>query len=118
MAYLDPAMERVTDGRQVRFATTDDFLTIAETASGMKLDWFFEVYLRQPKLPKLIAEHDGNQLKLHWDVPDGLPFPMPIELQIGNATKRYEMLQGSLTVPIESGQSFVVDPQHWILKAE
>ena len=30
MAYPDPAMEKVTDGRQCRFATTDDFLHIAE----------------------------------------------------------------------------------------
>ena len=118
MAYLNPTMEKVTDGRQVRFATTDDFLTIAETASGMKLDWFFEVYLRQPKLPKLIAERDGNQLRLHWDVPEGLRFPMPIEVQVGSSTKRYEMSVGSVTVPIESGESFVVDPQHWILKSE
>jgi len=118
MAYLDPAMEKVTDGRQVRFANTDDFLAIAEKTSGFKLDWFFEVYLRQPKLPRLIAERQGNQLKLHWDVPEGLPFPMPVEVKIGNSTKRYEMSQGFATVPIESGQTFVVDPQSWILRAE
>jgi len=81
----------------------------------MKLDWFFEVYLRQPKLPKLIAERDGNQLKLRWNVPDGLPFPMPVDVEIGNSTKRYEMPGGSATVPIEPGQSFVVVPQNWIL---
>src|SRR5690606_23925924 len=40
MAYPDPADERVTDGSQVRFATTDDFLEIAERVSGKDLDWF------------------------------------------------------------------------------
>ena len=34
MAYLDPAMEKVRDGRQVRFANTDDFLAIAENTSA------------------------------------------------------------------------------------
>jgi aminopeptidase N len=118
MAYPDPRMEKVTDGRQVRFATTDDFLHLAETASGMKLDWFFEVYLRQPKLPRLITEKTGNQITLRWDVPEGLPFPMPIEIQVGNSTKRYEMSSGTVTVPIESGQNVIVDPQGWILKAQ
>ena len=56
MAYPDPRMEKVTNGKQVHFATTDDFLHIVEKESGADLDWFFEVYLRQPKLPKLITE--------------------------------------------------------------
>jgi aminopeptidase N len=47
MAYPDPRMEKVTNGKQVHFASTDDFLHIAENASGVDLDWFFELYLRQ-----------------------------------------------------------------------
>ena len=118
MAYPDARTEKPGNRPQTRFATTDDFLHIAETASGMKLDWFFEVYLRQPKLPKLITETSGNQMTLRWDVPDRLPFPMPVEVQVGNSTKRYEMPGGSVTVPIESGQSVVVDPRGWILKVQ
>ena len=48
MAYPTKEMETYTDGRQERLVNTDDFLTIAEHDSGMKLDWFFELYLRQP----------------------------------------------------------------------
>lgn len=118
MAYPDPRMEKITNGKQVHFATTDDFLYIAETASGTELDWFFEVYLRQPKLPKLISEKKSNQLTLCWESPDGLPFPMPVEVQIGNATKRHELPGGTVTIPIEPGQNVVVDPQNWILKAQ
>lgn len=118
MAYPDPRIEKLTNGRQLRFANTDDFLQIAEAASGMKLDWFFEVYLRQPKLPKLITEKTGNQMTLRWDVPEDLPFPMPVELQVGNSTKRHEMSGGAVAVPIESGQNVVVDPKNWILKAQ
>ncbi len=118
MAYPDPRMEKVTNGSQVRFATTDDFLAIAEGASGMELDWFFEVYLRQPKLPTLVTEKSDNQLTLRWETPENLPFAMPLEVQIGNTTKRYEMPNGQATIPIESGQNVVVDPQNWIVKTQ
>jgi aminopeptidase N len=49
MAYPTKEMERWTDGRQTRLVNTDDFLAIAEEESKMELDWFFEMYLRQPK---------------------------------------------------------------------
>jgi aminopeptidase N len=46
LAYPDPAMEGVTDGRQTWLATTEDFIDIAEATSGEELGWFFEVYVR------------------------------------------------------------------------
>ncbi len=118
MAYPDPRMEKITNGKQVHFATTDDFLHIAEKESGADLDWFFEVYLRQPKLPKLITEKTDKQLTLRWESPDGLPFPMPVEVQIGETTKRYEMPNGTVSIPVAEGQKVFVDPQGWILKAQ
>jgi aminopeptidase N len=117
MAYPDPKMESVKNGRQFRFATTDDFQHIAEQASGMKLDWFFDVYLRQPALPRLIKETKGNALVLRWDAPGGIKFPMPVEVQTGDKTRRVEMNQeGGVTVPFEAGQTPVVDPKSRILK--
>lgn len=118
MAYPDPRLEKVTNGKQVRFATTDDFLHIAEKESGADLDWFFEVYLRQPKLPKLITQKKANQLMLHWETPDGLPFPMPVDVQIGDTKKRYELTDGAVTIPVAEGQNVTVDPQGWILKEQ
>lgn len=118
MAYPDPRMEKVTSGAQVHFATTDDFLHIAEKQSGTDLDWFFEVYLRQPKLPKLVTEKTNDHVTLHWDSPDGLPFPMPVEVKVGETTKRYELPSGTVTIPIAAGQNVVVDPDGWILKAQ
>jgi aminopeptidase N len=118
MAYPDSQMEKITNGRQVRFATTDEFLHIAEAASGMELDWFFEVYLRQPELPKLLTERNNNQLTMRWQVPANLPFPMPVEVRKGSLTKRLEMPPGSGSVPIESGESVSIDPHNWILKAQ
>jgi len=117
MAYPDPAMERITDGRQCRYATTDDFLHIAESASARRLDWFFEVYLRQPKLPRLVQTMDGSMLRLKWETPDGPPFPMPIDVLIGDALKRVEMVGGHATLTIPAGVTPVVDPQHRVLRA-
>ena len=117
MAYPDARLEKVTNGGQVRFATTDEFLRIVEKASGKDLDWFFEVYLRQPKLPRLVSETRGNDLVLRWEVPENLPFPMPIEVQIGNSVKRFEMSSGEISIPPGSVETVRVDPQNWILKA-
>lgn len=116
MAYPDPKMESVKNGRQFRFATTDDFRRIAEQASGMKLDWFFDVYLRQPALPRLIKETKGNSLVLRWEAPGGIKFPMPVEVQTGTQTRRVEMNQNEVTIPFDAGQTPVVDPKSRILK--
>jgi aminopeptidase N len=113
MAYPDPAMEKVTDGSQVRFTDTEEIRAIAEKASGEKLDWFFEVYLRQPKLPKIVVDREGTKVTIHWNVPDDLPFPMPVEVQIGEKTERMN-LPATITVP--EGTDVEVDPKRWILR--
>ncbi len=118
MAYPTARMEKITDGRQTRLATTDEFLKIAERQSGKRLDWFFELYLRQPALPKLVAEARGNQLTLRWDAPSNLLFPMPVEVSIGGVTKRYEMPNGTVTIPLPQDAQYVVDPNGWVLKAQ
>ena len=116
MAYPELSFEKVKDGRQVRFATTDDFLKITEAASGMDLDWFFDVYLRQPKLPKLMIERGASETQLWWDVPEQLPFPMPLEVQIGNEKRRYDLNNGRMRLPIAAAEKVAVDPEGWILK--
>ena len=118
MAYPDPKMEMIKDGKQCRFATTEDFRRIAEEISGIKLDWFFEVYLRQPKLPRLITERQENQLLLRWETPENLPFPMPVEVSIGDKVQRYQTTQGRVAIPLAAGQQAVIDPHGWVLRAE
>lgn len=117
MAYPTKEMETYTDGRQERLVTTDDFLTIAEQDSGMKLDWFFELYLRQPKLPKLVSEVSGNTLNLQWETPNNMPFPMPVDVVVDGKTQRVEMPNGKGSV-IYSGKPPVIDPNGWVLKAQ
>jgi aminopeptidase N len=83
----------------------------------MDLDWFFEVYLRQPKLPRLVSSAENNTLNLAWETPDNLPFLMPVEIAIDGKTQRVEMKGGKATVNF-TGAAPVIDPNGWILKAQ
>jgi len=113
--YPDPKMEQVTDGSQTHFMTTNAFIHTAETISGQELDWFFDVYVRQPRLPKLEAEWEGNQLLLSWEAPDGLDFPMPIDIQIGDERQRILIPTEGARVTVAGGQTINVDPDFTIL---
>jgi aminopeptidase N len=118
MAYPSPEMEKITDGRQVRLVTSDDFVHIAEEISGKKLDWFFELYLRQPALPKLIAEKKGDDLVLRWETPGRMPFPMPVEVGVGGEVKRYDMENGRVVIPLPKQADFELDPHGWVLRED
>jgi aminopeptidase N len=117
MAYPDPALERVTDGSHVRFATTEAFRRIAEEASGMELGWYFETYLRQPALPRLAVEPAGEGWTLRWENPAGVPFPMPVDVQVGRERRRIAMPDGQAHVEVPGGRAPVIDPDRWILRA-
>jgi aminopeptidase N len=121
MAYPTKEMEKFTDGRQERLVNTDDFLTIAEADSGMKLDWLFEMYLRQPRLPRLATAGSGSGsggvMTLSWETPNNMPFPMPIDVVINGKAQRIEMKDGKATVTY-TGAPPVIDPDGWVLKAQ
>ncbi len=114
-AYPDPAMESVTNGKQCRLANTDDYLRLAEQVTGKRLDWFFNVYLRQPVLPKLEYSKKDTVLKLKWTTPNNLPFYLPVDVQIGSNKVRVEMLDGTGSVSVPVGTSYQFDPDAWIL---
>ncbi|WP_234570295.1 M1 family metallopeptidase [Rhodohalobacter sp. 614A] len=115
-AYPTEEMESVTDGSQVRFATTDDFLNLAEKISGQDLDWLFEIYLRQPKLPVLHASRQGVLVTLRWEVPEGLKFPMPIEVQINGEVVMMSPENNRIAFEVGETVQVEADPDNWILK--
>jgi aminopeptidase N len=115
MAYPNPKMERVKNGKQFHFATTDDFLRIAERESGKDLKWFFDVYLRQPALPKLRVETKPNQLVLRWETPNNMPFPLPVEVRIAGETRRVEMANNTGSIPLPQDARYEIDPNGWLL---
>lgn len=115
-AYPDPASEAVTDGRQCRFASTEEFQALVERLSGQDLDWFFHVYLRQPELPVLVTEVREGELHLEWHVAGELEFPMPVEVETGGERVRVEMPVGRGSLSWVGDDEPVLDPDGWILR--
>lgn len=115
MAYPTPESEKWTDGRALRLVTTDDFVTIASRESGQDLRWFFEVYVRQAKLPTLKSETVDGALRLEWATPENLPFDMPIDVVVEGRTVRVPMRGRRGSVPF-SGTPPAIDPNGWVLR--
>ncbi|HED65127.1 MAG TPA: M1 family peptidase [Planctomycetes bacterium] len=117
MAYPDPELEGRTDGSACRFSDTEEIRRIAEEESGRDLGWFFEVYLRRAALPRLEAQRRGRELRLRWQAPDDLLFPMPVELEIDGERTRVAVPDGGAAVDLGSdGAELTIDPDQWILK--
>jgi len=116
-AYPDPAMENVTNGKQCRLATTEEFRQIAEQISGKTLDWFFTVYLRQAGLPQLTVGRKDTTITLRWIVPNNISFPMPVEVQVGSNRFTIDMSSGTGTFSAPNGVTPTIDPDARILMA-
>lgn len=115
--YPDPAMENLTNGKQCRLATTDEFRQIAEQISGKSLDWFFAVYLRQAGLPQLTVGRKDTNLTLRWTVPNNISFPMPVEVRVGSNRFTVDMSSGTGTFSAPNGVTPTIDPDARILMA-
>ncbi len=115
-AYPTEEMEFETDGKQVRYATTDDLLHLAEAKTGMDLEWLFEIYLRQPELPSLNVTRAGIQVVLEWNVPTGMDFPMPVEVKINDERIILEPENNRISFEVPETADVQIDPDHWILK--
>lgn len=99
-----------------RFGSTDEFIRNVNTVTGKDYTWFFNVYLRQAALPKLVQTRDGDRLTLTWQAPAGLPFPMPVEVEVGDTITKLPMAHGTGTVTVPAGAHVVVDPYDRVLK--
>jgi aminopeptidase N len=120
LAYPSPEAARAVDGRQARFVSTRNVISLAEEVSGQDLEWFFEVYLRQTDLPRLVVKEetgpDGRTFLLSWDVPRGLAFPMPVDVRLGGEIRRVEVGARPTEVRGAPGADLEVDPENWVLR--
>jgi aminopeptidase N len=116
LLYADDAAARSTDGSAVRFASTNDVMAVAERESGMDLGWFFELYVFQPDLPKLVSTRAGNWLTFEWQTHGDLAFPMPVEVVVEGKSQRVEMTGGRGTLRAPVGTAVEVDPNGWLLR--
>lgn len=114
-AYPAPETEALTDGRQCRLATTDEFLAVAEARTGLDLGWFFELYLRQPSLPYLRYTVNDTLLTLAWRTPSGLPCRLPVQVASAGETLTVAMTDGSGSLWMKGRSGFVIDPNGWLL---
>ncbi|WP_426701017.1 M1 family metallopeptidase [Rhodanobacter sp. Col0626] len=101
-----------------RYASTRDYIDIVNKVTGRDLNWFFNVYLYDAALPTLEEQHDGDTLKLHWVTEHGKPFPMPIEVQVGDTVHKLAMSNGSGQLKVPAGSLLIVDPRSKVLRAE
>lgn len=113
LCYNTPEAEKIKDGKQCHFVTTADFQLICEQESGKPLGWFFDVYLRQPQLPKLVSKVEGQQITLRWETPQNLPFNFPIEIKINGKIQRVDLGKESISLSFNPGDKPEVDPNRW-----
>ena len=102
---------------QPRFGSTNEFQAIASQEAHRDLKWFFDVYLRQAQLPRLVTTRQGTTLALQWRTPHGLPFPMPVEVDVDGQRQVVPMSNGYGSVVLPNPNSVVtVDPESKILR--
>jgi aminopeptidase N len=116
-ANPDSSTVFINEACRCRFATTDDFVRLASRVAGRDLGWFFELYVRQPVLPRLVVTRQRTTVELHWEVPDGLPFPMPVDLQVDGKVRRVEPGADGARLTIPANATVQVDPDNWILRS-
>lgn len=104
------------DGNQTRFATTDDFLYLAEEISKMDLNWLFDIYIRSAELPVLHATRRGGIVTMEWRVPDNRSFPMPIEVKVGDQTVSLVPENNRISFEVDDRIEIEADPYNRILK--
>jgi aminopeptidase N len=101
-----------------RYGTTPEFIAIARRVSGRDLDWFFQAYLYQKDLPELQAVRNGNTLELAWKTEKNTPFPMPVEVRVGDRVLSVPMTDGRGSIALPEGASYTLDPHSKVLRRE
>lgn len=98
-----------------QFGTTPGFLKIVNGVTGKDYKWFFDVYLYRAALPKLVATRANGMLRVRWQTPDDLPFPMPLEVKIDGRTVTLPMADGTGEAPASEWSAVTIDPNSKIL---
>ncbi|WP_343520902.1 M1 family metallopeptidase [Sphingomonas sp.] len=97
-----------------QFGTTQGYLKIVNEVTGEDYKWFFDVYLYRAELPKLVSTRGGGRIKLRWETPGNLPFPMPVDVRVDGRVVTLPMTGG--TGETADGVSVTLDPHSKILR--
>jgi aminopeptidase N len=109
--YAAPEDEDVSGGCACRYASTEEFVTLAETVAGRSLDWFFETYVRQPGVPKLRIWRAGDFVHLTWVGHTPPPYPIPIEISVDGEARVVEVTAGETTLSVPAEAVLEADPR-------
>lgn len=99
-----------------RYATSKDYIDAVNRITGKDWNWFFDAYLHSTVLPRLDVERGVGKLKLHWTTDGNRPFPLPVEVRVGQRVVRVPMTQGRGEVAIATHESYTVDPDNMVLR--
>ncbi len=70
----------------------------------------------QAALPELVEQRTAQGLTLSWRTPAKLPCPMPVPVQINGVSKRLDFSQGPVTLPLQSNDKALIDPEMKVLR--
>jgi aminopeptidase N len=108
----DPAPGNFTP----QFGTTQGFLEIVNRVTGRDYTWFFDVYLYQAALPRVVTTRELGILRVRWEVPGDLPFPMPLDLRVDGAVVTLPMTDGTGEIAADAQAGVTIDPSSKILR--
>jgi aminopeptidase N len=100
---------------QPQFGTTRGFQKIVNNVTGKDYQWFFDAYFYRAALPKLVVTRERDTVNLRWQVPDDLPFPMPVDVRVGDRIVTLPMSGGSGSAPAATDVAVTIDPHSKIL---
>ena len=84
--------------------------------TGKDYGWFFDVYLYRRRCRNWSPRATAIALTLRWKVPGDKPFPMPVEVRVGDAVKTLAMADGQGSVRSPADASFTLDPHSKVLR--
>ncbi|WP_426192043.1 M1 family metallopeptidase [Massilia sp. DWR3-1-1] len=99
-----------------RYGSTTEFIALVNAASGRDLKWFFDVYMYQAALPELVVTPVGASLTLRWKTEKNTPFPMPVEVRVGDRIETLAMADGSGSISVPAGSTYTIDPHSKLLR--
>jgi aminopeptidase N len=115
MAYPDKQLEYETNGKQCRFANTNDFFRIIEEVCDENYDWFKDIYLRNAEVPSLEIRKNENGILLKWITQNDLPFNMPLEIKTKDGIQKIRFAENTATLSIKRNAILEFDPNNWVL---
>lgn len=95
---------------------TQDFLEIVNRVTGDDLSWFFDVYFYQAALPVLEHHRRGSRVSVSWKTKGDMPFPMPLEVRVGDELRLLPMTGSRGELSVAEGEHLVFDPHARILR--